>query len=325
MTSFRYQYESSWVFDRLKRVDETIQRNWSTEQYLNALDTLIEYMLYPILRSCRFLDSAIAGILSWHSDATNHKITTYGRAEAIHYMASFLTRVDPDEKSIVLKRTRFDRNVSFTLVDKWLEHVKGYRKAVETKDFATMRAITAVVQHVPNEDSDLYAAIAQVKFWQELALELRGQILQKYYRLVLQEAKNFYDDMQHSINLNDTVQELVLEAQRALDKCNQEKGTITTYMQRWIHFGRSKLQTEMDTAFSTPGTARKGDFSHKAESLDDVDKHTPGDDSFNVWLEVEHVRKIARILDPIGIGRYSLGIEEYTPALTPVSAKSTRG
>lgn len=316
MTTLRYDYSNSQVFNKLKRIDETIKRNWSTEQYLNALDTLIENMMYPVLRSCRFLDLAVAGILSWYSDASNNKITTYERGEAIHYMMNFLTRVTPDEKSLVLRRLRFDRNISFILVDIWMSKVGDYRTLVEHRKIEQSQFIERVVQHNPGKDSALYAAIPQVQFWQREALELRQQILQKYYRLVLLEAKNFYEEMQYSISLDDTVQKLIIEAQIALDKCNQEKGTITSYMQRWIHFARSKMNTEMDTAYSVPGKARQGDFSYKAESLEELDSHTPGDDSFNVFLDVSHVRKIARLMDPIGIGRYSLGIEEYTSDLT---------
>ncbi len=312
-TTFKYSYTSSAVFDSLKRVKEKIGKNWSTEQYLNALDSAIENMLYPVLRSSSFLDSSVAGIAAWHADTSrsNHKITTYDRGEAIHYMLNFLTRVDLNEKSLALRRVRFDRGISLVLADLWLGRLKGFRKEM---DRGNMETCAAMASTVSGSVEEIYSAIPEVQFWREQTLALRSQILQKYYRLVLGEAKHFYEEMCYSVSLDDTVQGLMLEAQRALDRCNPEKGTITSYMTRCVRFARSKLNSEMDTAYSTPGQARNGDYSNKAESLDEVDAQVM-DESFNVFSDVEHVRKIARIVDPLGIGRYSLGIEEYVPDL----------
>lgn len=317
---YHYRYESSRVFSSMKRVEETIQKNWSTEQYLNALDTLISHMVEPILRSSEFLNHMVAGLLAWHSDTANNKITAFNRVEAVHYMMAFLTRVDPEEKLTIFNRLKFDRNITMRMVDQWLELVEPYRRLCErsVKDSQLrikMMDCEAAVMHGP-QHSSLYAAIAAVRYWRKKVLALRTQIVEKYYRLILNESKSFYELMQHSISLDDTIQAMYLEACRALDKCNQERGTITSYLQQYLRFSRRNMNTEKDTAFVVKGAARNGDFSYKSVNLDDVQESSVvTHDPMDVVDDVAHVRKLARILDPLGIGRHSLGIEEYTPAL----------
>jgi hypothetical protein len=317
---YHYSYESSRVFSSMKRVDERIQKNWGTEQYLNALDTLIAHMMEPIIRSSNYLDYMVASILAWHSDAAQHKITAYDRIEAINYMMTFLTRTDPDEKVKVYRRTRFDRNISLLLADQWLSAVDGYRALCELQInnpevATTLHEIHQRVGHT-REHASLYAAVRAVKFWRSHVLELRQQIVEKYYRLIINEAKSFYELVQHSVSLDDTIQAMFIEASKALDKCNQERGTITSYLQRMLRFSRTKLNTEKDTAFSIRGTSRNGDYSYKAISLEDVENsEAAAFDATDTQDTVNHVRKLARLLDPTGLGRHSLGIEEWLPAI----------
>lgn len=318
-TFFQYQYETSAVFASMKKVEERITKNWSTEQYLNALDTLISHAIEPIIRSSNFMDHIVAGLLAWHSDTANNKITAHSKMEAVNYMMAFLTRRVPDEKLKIFNRIRFDRNITLVIIESWLKSTKGYRRACE-KSIADpftfnplMIECEQAVLHGPSHSS-LYAAIPTVVYWRDQAVTLRTQILEKYYRLILNEAKGFYELMEHSISLDDTIQAMCIEATHAVDKCNQERGTITSYMQRWLRFSRSSLDTEMDTAYVMPGHARNGDFTYKSASLNEADTlgSTSDEDSRDITL---HVRKLARILDPLGVGRHSLGIDEFTPAL----------
>lgn len=317
---YYYRYESSRVFSSMKRVEETIQKNWSTEQYLNALDTLISHMVEPILRSSDFFNHMVAGILAWHSDVANNKITAHDRVEAVQYMMAFLTRTDPDEKLVVFNRIKFDRNVTMLVVEEWLKLVEQYRRQCERSVVDPSARIQMIeceraVMHSQLHAS-LYAAIPMVKYWRKQVTALRTQVLEKYYRLILNEAKSFYELVNHSISLDDTIQQMYLVASKSLDKCNQERGTITGYLQRNLRFSRSSLGTEKDTAFSVSGHARNGDFSYKSVNYDDVQESSMvAHDPLDIVDDVAHVRKLARILDPLGIGRHSLGIEEYTPAL----------
>jgi hypothetical protein len=315
-----YTYETSQVFAKLKKVEETIQRNWSTEQYLNALDELISHMLEHIVRSSDFVDQVVAGIIAWHSDTANNKISPFDKVEAIQYLMAFLTRKTADEKLLVLRRLKLDRTIPLLIAEQWLHHLKGYRRCCEDSvatpsSLVTASALEKLVLHKAGHSS-LYAAIASVTYWRDQVVALRTQICEKYYRMLLGEAKGYYDLMEHSVDLDDTIQAMFLETSRAVDKCNQEKGTITTYLQRWLRFSRSKMNTEKDTAFSVPGVARDGDFSYKSVNIESLSETLDSDDTSVEDMHTQmHVRKIARVMDPLGVGRHSLDIEEYTPPL----------
>ena len=328
---YHYNYETSEVFSALKRVSEEINRNWSTEQYLNALDTMLMHALEAVIRSSDFLDHIIAGVLAWHHEVpSNHKISAFDRHEACHYLMAFLMATSPDEKLKVLKRLKLDRNITLLALDKWLKLTQDYRRLEEkvassrqltSGSLRKMRQVEQVVIH-GKAHSSLYAAIASAAYWTDQALRLRQKILEKYYRLVLNEARLFYAEMHHSILLNDTIQAMLIEAMKALDKCNQEKGTITSYMQLWVRRSRGKVGAEMDTAFSVPGSARKGDYSYKSLDLQGMGdnihvSHDPEDSRITAM----HVRRLARIFDPSGLGRVALGIEEYAPALKSLCPK----
>lgn len=304
-----YTYQPSVVFESLKKVSETIQHNYSTEQYLNALDTMLGHAIRAIVKSSNYVDKCIAEIAASSIEHTSTKVCTYGGKEGLKYLLIFLTRAEPDDKMVLFRRMRLDRNLTLRIIDEWLAHLVNYRQDIESGNIhGVQRAKQEVLAN-----TCLYAPYAEVLFWCKQAKSLRQFILEKYYRLVLNEARSFYMLMRQSVSLDDTIQSMFIEATKALDKCNPERGALTSYVQRWVRLSRSSLSTELDVAYDVPAKQSRQDFSYKSAVLDETDEDVGLYDDTVVRL---HVQKIARIMDPSGLGRKSLDISEYIPALT---------
>ena len=322
---YGYVYETSSVFATLKGNTEKIKGNYSTEQYLNALDELLFRAVEPILRCCTFVDGRLAGLLSWYASASRPaSLCRQDRETTVLLITSFLVSDSATNKMRLLKELHFDRHILIALADDFLASTTNYRQRCEEATARRSKALLANVLaqhadlgHDPLRHDSVYAAIAQVEYWLRQALTLRTQILEKYYRSILNDAKRIYEEMSYSIHLNDVIQAMLVLACRAIDKCDQQRGVLTTYLKRWTSGVRSKTSLfEKDTAFSTP-VGRKAEMLHKAiplESLEDDLQHQYTDDT-EATDEILTIRKIARIADPTGLARMTLNIEEYVPAL----------
>lgn len=320
---YHYHYETSSIFDTLKNTQERIQVNYSTEQYLNALDNLLFRSVEPILRSCSYLDNLVAALLAWYADSSRYRISRHDKEETISRLMCFVVAVSPDSKLALLKDVHFDRNILMTFTDMFLKACDAYQRDCESlagkrqiKLLLSVREHEALMGHDPALHSSLYAAVKQSRYWLNQAITLRSMVLEKYYRLIITEGRGYYEAMKYSVDLSDTIQSMVVEACRALDKCDQQKGTLTTYLRRWVHGVRGKPSgLERDTAYAIPSSARDS-MIHKSVPLSDLEEELESLDGVADNNEdILSVRQIARIADPTGLARFEMGIEEYAPAL----------
>ena len=318
-----YFYESSSVFGSLKAIEEHIKWNPSTEQYLNTLDTLLHHGLYAILCSCNYADQQIASMLAWYAESSRHRITSVEKGEALSLMGAFLLTRDPDEKMALYEALRPRRTLTFIIIDDWLTAVKDYRRLMNTclkspDDMLTrntVRGIECAVGYDCERHTDLYAACAQVKYWSEAAASFKQMIMEKYVRLILTKSRQFYQDTGHAFQLDDIVQTNCMLALKAIDRCDQRKGTLTTYLETWLNGSRMrKVLVERDSAFSAG--SNQSDFKYKTVFLtdDDLEDVVAATTDTN-HDDVAHVQKIAHMVDPTGLGRLSLDIGQYSGVL----------
>ena len=311
-----YFYENSLLFERLKATKERLP-NHSTEQLVSALDAMLKNAIEAMVRSSAYLDDSLATILSWHYGAQNNKICVFQREDAMLHLAVFLSCESVTEKLSIYGMLHLDRMIPIGILSRWLDMAKGYRElSLKTDALSVARriALEKDLRHDPGSHSDLFSAIASASFWLRQALSLRERIIEKYVRLVLKEATTFYKIVKFSIPLDEIIMQMLIEAIKGIDKCNPEKGAMTSYLQRWVRFSRSKIQGELETAYTVPTRDRDGTFDYKAVDLSSLDD-TLGNDPTLSYITSLHVQKIARLADPEGLGRHSLGIKEYAPSI----------
>ena len=298
-----YFYERSVTFGHLKRTQEKILENYSSEQYMNALDTCLHNGLHAILRCSQFLNDRMALLLNQYLHSGNVMYTSFGRKSAVDSIQNFLSTENIEEKFDIMREMRIHRNILI----QWMQDFKTRAAGVRAK-FLKKQPVDLLVKGTYAYSAGmLFCNYVDVVYWLDAGLKLRTQILEKYNRLVVNESRLLYVKISHSADLDDIVQLLAIEAMRALDRCNVEKGPLTSYLQQYLKFSGSKIDFEKDSSYVVKGS--RADYSHKSLDLDNA---------LDIGQEVDlptilHVRQIARIFDPKGAARYALGIQEILP------------
>lgn len=318
-------YEHSTVFQRLKGTKETIQGNLSSYQYLSTLDNLLYHMVYPLVDNTKFVDHYLAKILGWQYLNPRRKAASINRSDLASFITLFLISQDTNKKMTYLKKMRLDRGLLTEMVRLWLRVVEPYEALVtvpdpDADDLTQLDAEHLVEQRAslkPNHS--LYGAYTQVNYWMNLYLEFYNQIVEKYTRLCINQARQDYVEFENRVPLDDVIQVYLFHVGKAIDKCDAEKGVLTTYVRNWLQEARNVVVTSQmgATAYTLPKNSKTSGYNLTRASIVSIDDLT-NDAGYTHDPEVEHernseflaIRKIAKVMDPLGYGRLSLGIQE---------------
>lgn len=160
---------------------------------------------------------------------------------------------------------------------------------------------------------DLYSAINTVRVWLKHADDFKNMLLEKYLRLIVTHAQTYYKSNNSNLKLDDTIQNLVVYTSKALDKYDVRKGTLATYIQRWLQHAKNVSVVQEDgIAFLLPA-AKRIEIANFSVPLDNAEvlevEYECGE---NVELDSlrRRVQLLAKLVDPTGLGRLSLGISE---------------
>jgi hypothetical protein len=271
-------------------------------------------------------------IASWYSTNQRRKITTLEKGQFIARCVAFgLAR--SETKSKVYRRLFIERNLTIILVSEWLDLTRELvdlqvTLTADPKCEETRSRYTYLCWLLRITDEDrLFTAYRTARFYFDQALDFRDQIAEKYMRMVTVQASMHFKEQRDSAgsrqSLNDVAQNFMLAVYRAIDKCDYNKGTLTNYVERWLTNAKTTntFRHEVGTAYTIPSGQRKmlatGEscFGNFAVSLDSEEaKEAESEHNQEADLirrdTINQVRKLARSVDPTGLGRLSLGILE---------------
>lgn len=310
------------ALDTLKNVREQLDHNYTSYQLLSVLDRLLWKAMWPIIANTEYMDRVLANVLGWSSSNPRRKLSSLPKEKFNTYTVAYLASDDPQTKFKILKRMRLERNILFYVLDRFVHLVNSYPKH-QTPPQQTLNAL-AVLQ--PNK---LWFAAREAQYWSETAIRFKGMILEKYMRFVMMEAQSFYRQQQQhnphlTFDLDDIAQNFILTVSKAIDKCDAQQGTLTSYIQNWIKDakGNPTLRGEYGIAYSIPASQRRHIAQSSVDKTVNISVSLSGEDltalesSTNTELEYETqqtiqlVRLLAKRCDPMGIGRIFLGIQE---------------
>ena len=307
----------------LKGVQETIKDNYSSAQYMQVWDELLYNALSPILSCSNIAEIILSDVLHFYTENHRRKISSLKKEEALTNFFLFLAA----PSSMKVKRLmalRLERSVLRLIISSFLEKTKLYQeleieKARNPNNSRTQDFIKTIEIKIGfNKTEDLYSTISTVKFWDNQAATFKNQLLEKYTRLIVTNAQSFYAENNSSMKLDDIIQNLFVFTSRALDKYDSEKGTLTTYIQNWLLHAKNISAVQEDgTAFLLP-SAKRGEIENISVSIDDKEVLQLEDENSRIDLESLSIQKrvqlLAKIADPIGLGRLSFGISEILTA-----------
>lgn len=297
-------YEHNLLMAELKKVDETIKENYSSSQLMEVWDKLLYNALEPIVMFTNVVQNILADVLHFLMDNHKRKISAIPRDEVLTLI--FLFFAEPSHKKLgILKAMRLERNLLKLIIETFLTATQNYSKLLlnaQNNNSARLRKKISTIENAISlsKDADLFCKINTVNFWFSEAMKFKSMILEKYYRMLVTDAQNLYALNLDKLSLDDVIQNYFVFASKALDKYDSNEGTLTSYIKTWLHHAKKvSLQVSEQAQFEQLSDTMIDDALDTTEfNLDSL-------------AEQKKVQQLAKIVDPTGLGRISLGISEY--------------
>jgi hypothetical protein len=309
--ALKRSYTHSEVFEKIKATDEKIKDNYTSLQYLQTLDMFIWEALEPIYEECpHFFRCYIAKIVARQSAKASAKFSSSDRGKLPILLFNFLTELNPKKALEHVKDMNLNRGILFGLINLFLAFTHEYEKLNspfhKLDPLVRRYRIYKIEQRVGlRPQGNLFRAIQQVRYWDVRARTWRSQIIEKYHRMTLNYAKTTYVDYNHFIPLDDVVQIFLTTMTRAIDRCNAKQGVLTTFIQNWLKSARSEVadlcKGQTDQSFETLSE-------EYGDAISEVIGFTEEDRTAELY---ELLAAKAKVVDKIGLTRYSLGIPEF--------------
>jgi hypothetical protein len=308
--------------DTLKTVKERLDHNYTSYQLLTVLDKLLWKALWPIVCNTEFIDRVLANVLGWSSSNPRRKLSSLPKERFTTYVVAYLAADDPRTKFRVLKRMRLERNILFHVLDRFNRLCDSYPRTTTPPP----SIINSVRATQPNR---LWFASRESCYWHQQASDFKSMIVEKYMRFVMMEAQSFYQQQrQHNphltFDLDDIAQNFILTVSKAIDKCDAQQGTLTSYIQNWIKDakGNPSLRGEYGIAYTIPASQRRSialsekdktvniSISLACEDLNELESVSNTEQEYERQQLTDTIRLLAKRADPLGISRMFLGVQE---------------
>lgn len=297
-------YEHNLLMAELKKVDETIKENYSSSQLMEVWDKLLYNALEPIVMFTNVVQNILADVLHFLMDNHKRKISAIPRDEVLTLI--FLFFAEPPHKKLgILKAMRLERNLLKLIIETFLTATQNYSKLLlnaQNNNSARLRKKISTIENAISlsKDADLFCKINTVNFWFSEAMKFKSMILEKYYRMLVTDAQNLYALNLDKLSLDDVIQNYFVFASKALDKYDSNEGTLTSYIKTWLHHAK-KISLQV---------SEQAQFEQLSDTMID-DALDATEFNLDSLAEQKKVQQLAKIVDPTGLGRISLGISEY--------------
>lgn len=321
------------AMNRIKTIKESLEDRYSSSQMMNVLDQLLHNGLSALAEGSDFINSMLASCLVWYNTNTRRKISSLPKEKVLQLLTLYPV-VSVEEKSRILRKLRFERNVWFYILEAFCQHGEKYAdlelRMLKTKDYFEKKAIQSKlfnIQRSLNVHDSVTALFYNVRFWFQQAVKFRNQIMERYMRHSAMKAHSYYRAGSSRNDLADVIQNFQLALNKAVNKFDQRKGTLTSYINFWLRGAQSAGNTsthEYGIAYTIPSNVRKemakGENAHSVniftpihdnKSVEDMhsDDPTP-EENAERESDIVSIRRIAKRVDPHGLLRIRLGIGE---------------
>lgn len=327
---------NSASINSLKSVDETLSERYSSSQLMNVLDGLLGHALDELVRNTSYIDIMMASCLSWYSGNSRRKISSLPKAKVMYLLAIYPILQSSQQKIKVLHKLRLERNIRFYLLESFLKYAAEYNeleiRASQTRDTMERSAILnrmVSIRNATGAGDNIGLIGCRVLYWHANAVRFRNQIMEKYMRHTVMRATSYFRSVESNdrMDLSEIVQNFQLATNKAINKFDQRKGTLTSYINHWLRNAQTPsggITHEYGIAYSIPASVKRGMASGTSNSPvnifvpihDESSAHEVASEDLSPEevverdSDIQRVRRLAKLADPSGVGRIRLGIEE---------------
>lgn len=243
------------------------------------------------------------------------------------------------ERFYIFKYLSFCMNTLKSVNDLWvayLEETHGINK-VRTKDSPTKGKLLEFRKKYGLNLISVFSLMRSVEADLVSYSEYRQKVISHYYKLCYKKAKSYFKDKPNlGYDIDEVYQDYLIAVAKAIDKYRASRGAVTSYINWWIlNVSTCDYSShEYGIAYTVPASHRRDIANHRvtdtnfAVSLDIPVKGSSNDDTTvtlkdklisedsdhaEIYAYNDHTtrfRKLIKSVDPIGIARISLGIDE---------------
>lgn len=305
-------FKHSKCFEVLKKQKEALLDNYSSSQYIEVWDELLYKAIEPIFLYTDYANEVLAEIFHHTVNNFKRKISTVSKEHLVYGLFLFNT-VSRDQRIDVYKQMRLERTITKYIIKSFLSSLESYQDLLKqriTKNNLKSRELEDQIKLVKGseETKPLLIVTQEVEFYNKEASSFKSKIMEKHTRNIIMEAQRHYKFCNFKVELDTIVQTMYQFASYAVDKYDSANGTLTSYIGNWLQHARGHVMSqELTSSYS-----KDKPFVH-IESIDDyyeVLSNESDDDQIEKEMEVSRVRLLAKMVDPTGLGRLSLDIQE---------------
>lgn len=320
--------------------------NLTGGQIEQILDTLLYAVLKPMVFHSHVFDSQIIYALSFIAKNKKRKISTSNsREDVVDYLSRALLTDDCEEKFEYIKKAKLERSMIYVFAQNLLKHhydhfFKLYSEFLDTGN--KLRLISknkiAVIQRQVSCDkrSDLFLMLSELKEAFGFYKDYISSIVAQYLKLCSQQASFFVETNPHnSYDIKDVRQNFLNNVVTALNKYNSEQGALTSYIRFWLLNAQtcSSSDHEYGIAYKVPPQLKKkmatdtkniydSNFSVSLDSTvtdeegeevtlyNKIESNETVDQQLELHKYSHLIAMLAKNVDPYGIGRLTLNIDE---------------
>lgn len=202
--------------------------NLTGAQITEVLNTLLYSALQPIFLSTNLGRICCAEVLTKAHDDHRRKFSILNKNEFIDILFNCMLH-KPKDSWEYFKSLKLERSVSFKILLLFLDILKDY----ENKELEY--CINRVSLHDYEKQLGcsyklLGCILNNAKFYLEQYLSFKNLLMQKYYLLAYKEACKKIKSSTTYIDKNDLWKTLIIAMSSAIDKYNEERGALTSFI-----------------------------------------------------------------------------------------------
>ena len=261
-----------------------------------GLFTVLDELLDRAVSSCAFrsgvyLEEAVASIVSKYSASRSTYVRNERSGRACLFV--FLAACSPlEERLKYLSKAALNRAYLDEILSGYVSYAEGFNLAYTSRDLPALLEYEYLFKM---GYEDLYLSFRDTEFWLDKYHKLRELILQKYHRLLVQLCANRYRVTPEYTSMEALLTKALEAAYSSLDRFSIKRGVFTPYLKAWVSSSIKFMPPEM--------------LSYSGE-IEDLEDEEDSMEALGDMLASSQMRWYLRYIDPSGVGRQVLHLDE---------------
>jgi hypothetical protein len=315
--------------------------NLTGNQIATLFDSVTNQILYSLNLFTTVLDTNMVQILSWVLNNRRKKISPINRDLQLQLLYYFIAVPDINERYSILCKLKLDRFYVRKLAGIFIGKAENYKQLYLKNVSKTITADELLRMSEIEGDCQcprlyLYSLLLNLESYLEIYRDISDIIISKYYKFLWSLVKKRVRSSSRHFDEDELYQNYISATLKAFDRYDPEKGALTSYIQLWIKNNQQSAEEnpEYSIAYDLPASQLQKHLKK------DTDIYVHTDDNFSVSLEYllevgelsestlgvdayspEKIKEeedkqslllcLAKVADPVGVARLSLGIQEF--------------